>query len=65
MNKQGFIDMGKMMVNGDEKMMTFIQEVAEECSVAVEGKSRCDMGLAFEKCLHNAVKSRNIDVDLF
>lgn len=57
--------MGKMLVNGDEKMMSFMLEVADECGAAIEGKGRCDMGPEFEKCLHNAVKSRNIDVDMF
>lgn len=53
------------MVNGDEKMMTFMQEVADECAIAVDGKDRCDMGMHFEKYLHEAIKSRNLDIDLF
>lgn len=57
--------MGKLMIGENQEVISYLDEIADECLIAVDGKDRCDMGLEFEKCLHNAVKSRNIDVDLF
>lgn len=54
-----------MIINNDEKKLPAVTELADECQDSAAGKERCEMGLAFETCLHKGIKDRGFEVEFF
>lgn len=51
-----------MVVEKDEKLVKFAEELADKCGVA-EGE-RCEQAFNFAKCIHTGVKE-NLNIDIF
>lgn len=56
------MQMAKMLVENDERLMAHAELIADNCGKA-EG-TRCDQALSFTKCLHEAVSVYHADVQL-
>lgn len=54
-----------MIINNDEKLVPLISVMADECEPSIVDKDRCDMGLAFAKCMNDEITKKKIKVDLF
>lgn len=57
--------MAKILLKSDEKLMVIAEQLAEECSALMELSDRCDDAFKFEKCMHDGVKERKLEVGLF
>lgn len=57
------MEFAKMIVENDPEAMAKAEIIADDCGVA-EGQ-RCDVAVAFTKCLHDAIKKFQADVQIF
>ena len=64
-DKAAFIEIGKQVVKNDEKLVSVVSDLANECEPSVNGKERCEMGLTFGMCLQNGMVKRNVKLDFF
>lgn len=60
--KSVFMIMAKILVGTDEKLMKAAEEIMEDCATKMDTSDRCDDSFKFEKCLHDSVKARNLDI---
>lgn len=61
-SSETFLHIAKMIVENDEKMMAHAATIAEKCG-KLEGE-RCDQAYEFTKCVHDAIKTTNVDIQL-
>lgn len=61
-SNETFMHIAKMIVENDEKMMSQAAVIAEQCGKC-EGE-RCEQAYAFTKCVHDAISTAHVDVQL-
>lgn len=56
--------MTKVVTGNDPKLMSIAEDIGSECEGMLKDVSeRCQMGARLEKCIHEGLKSRKIDID--
>lgn len=62
LDKNVFMLMAKMLVGANTELLKAAEEIADECAPKMDASDRCDDAFKFEKCMHDAVKSRKLNV---